>query len=164
MHISDVHDYDGSPHEEKVREFMSEGSRKQIKSAIEQIVEEEFDRLEEYGGEYISQIAAHRAEKFLERVLDGDKDAALELLGDKSGGSRYRSCGYDEGKPWASLIHGKLYDTNPIALRKRIVEAHADLLRNERIKDLESQVEGLSQQIRELSSDLERAYDRSRLT
>lgn len=159
MHISDVHEYSPDP-TEVAKEFIDKGRKEQIKSVVEQLVEDEFDRLEEYADEYISQVAAHRAERFLERVLKGDDDAAMELLGDKRGGSRYRQMGYDDGKPWARLIHGRLFESGGVALRRQIVEAHAELLRNERIADLESVVEGLTQQVRELSVDLERCRER----
>jgi len=153
MHISDVHDYTPEP-TKVVEEFIAKGRQDQIKSVLEELVNDEFDRLQEYGDEYISQIAAHRAERFLERVLAGDDDAAMSLLGDKSGISRYKKVGAD-GKPWASIIRGKLFEAGGIALRRQIVEAHADLLRNERIADLESVVEGLMAQVRELDVQLE---------
>lgn len=159
MHISDVHDYSPEP-TSVVEEFISKGRKEQIKSVVEQLVEDEFDRLQQYGDEYISQVAADRAERFLERVLKGDDDAAMALLGDKHGGSRYRQMGCDNGKPWANLIHGRLFESGGIELRRQIVEAHAELLRNERIADLESVVEGLTQQVRELAADLERCSDR----
>lgn len=155
MHISDVHDYNPEP--AKVAEdFIAEGRRKQIKGVIEQLVDDEFERLEEYANEFISQTAAARAEKFLERVLRGDDDAAMALLGDRNGGSRYHAFSSNAGKPWAELIHGKVFETGGIALRRLIVEAHADLLRNERIADLESVVAGLTQQVQKVTAELER--------
>ena len=154
MHISDLHDH--SPeHSKVVEEFIAKGRLDEIKSVIDELVNDEFDRLQEYGDEYISQTAAHRAERFLERVLKGDDDAAMALLGDKSGSSRYMLNGPDKGKPWANIIHGRLFETGGIALRRQIVEAHADLLKNERIADLESVVEGLTAQVRELEVQLE---------
>jgi hypothetical protein len=159
MHISDVHEYSPGP-TTVVEEFIAKGRKEQIKSAVEQLVEDEFERLREYGDEYISQVAAIRAERFLERVLNGDDDAAMALLGDKHGGSRYRQDGCNHGKPWANLINGRLFESGGVALRRRIVEAHAELLRNERIADLESVVAGLTQQVRELIADLERCRER----
>ncbi len=156
MHISDVHDYSPEP-SKAAEEFIAEGRKKQIKGVIEELVNDEFDRLEEYANEFISQTAAARAEKFLERVLKGDEDAAMALLGDKHGGDRYRTLGYNAGKPWASLIHGRVFETDGIDLRKRVVEAHPELLKSERIKDLESVVDGLTQQIRQIELDLERS-------
>jgi hypothetical protein len=152
MHISDVHDYSPEP-AKVVQEFIDQNRKKQIKGVIEELINDEFDRLQEYANEYISHVAADRAEKFLERVLKGDEEAAKQLIGD---GGRYRSSGYDQGKPWASLIHGRLFETDGIKLRRQVAEAHADLIRNERIADLESIVEGLSNQIREIERDLER--------
>ena len=159
MHISDLHDYSGEKHEEKAQEFLSKGRKAGIKKEVEQLVNTEFDRLEEYASEYLSDIAARRAESFLERVLEGDDDAAMALLGDNHGG-RYRSCGYDSGKPWARLIHGNLFLSGGMELRRRIVEANVELLRNERIADLESIVDGLTQQVREVSAELERCREK----
>jgi hypothetical protein len=153
MHISDAHDYGHDPEAEKVaHDFIAEGRRKQIKGVLEQLVDDEFERLEQYADEFISQKAAYRAEKFLERVLKGDNDAAMALLGDKHGNSRYT---YADGKPWAQLIHGRLFEAGGVELRRKIVEAHTDLIRNERIADLESVVDGLTQQVKKLASELE---------
>ncbi len=159
MYISDVHNYNQEP-AEVAKEFIHKNRRKHIKSEIEQLVDEEFDRLEEYSDKFLSQIAANRAEKFLEQVLKGDDDAAMALLGNKLGGDRYRISGCDEGKPWASLIHGRLFETGGIALRKAIVESHPELLQNERILDLESIVDGLSAQIRQLEKERDRLQER----
>jgi len=153
MHISDVHDYNPEP-AKVAADFIAEGRRKQIKGAIEQLVDDEFDRLEEYANEFISEKAATRAEKFLERVLRGDEDAAMALLGDKLGGSRRHIFGADAGKPWAQLIHGRLFEANAMELRRKIVEANADLIRNERIADLESVVDGLTRQVKELTAKI----------
>lgn len=161
-HISDVHDY--SPSEtEQAKTFLSQNRKDAIRREIEQIIDEEFDRLEEHADEYISGVAADRAERFLARVLEGDDDAAKELLGDTTFSSdRYRLLGPDATKPWAHLIHGRLFETGGIQLRRQIAEAHADLIRNERIADLESIVDGLSRQVRELETELDDAHERLR--
>jgi len=161
MYIPDLNDY-SPPSMEVAEKFLSENRRKGIVSEIEQIVSEEFDRLTEYADEHISGVAASRAGKFLTRVLNGDSDAAMSLFGDTMDGSRYRMSGSDASKPWAHLIHGTLFETDGIILRRKIVEAHAELLQNERIKDLESVVAGLSQQVRELTRDLYMCRDRLR--
>ena len=156
MHISDVHDY-SEEKPEIVKAFLDDRSRKQLKKEVGEIIDEEFDRLEEYANDSISDTAAGRAEAFVERVLEGDDDAARVLFVSRS--DRYRTGGYDNGKPWAHLIHGRLFETRGIQLRRKIVEAHADLIRNERIADLESIIEGLEIQIREQDariSELER--------
>jgi hypothetical protein len=161
MHISDVHDY-SPPRTQIAQEVFSEARVKQVKGFIDSLIDDEYERLREYADESISQTAAARAERFLEKVLAGDEDAAMALIGDKHGGSRRRIFGSDEGKPWASLIHGRLFETGGIALRRSIVEAHPELLRNQRIADLESVVEGLTLQVRELTRDLENCRERLR--
>ena len=153
MHISDLHDYNPLP-SQQAKDFLSQGSEKNVKRAIEQIIEEEFDRLEQYADEFISQTAASRAENFFKRLMRGDEQAAMALFGNASC-DRYRNSGCDQGKPWAKLIHGHLFETNGITLRRQIVEAYPELLRNERIADLESIVDGLTRQVRELTARLE---------
>ena len=151
MLIPEVHDY-SEGNQEVVEAFLEERSKKQLRKAISEIVDLEFDRLEEYANQSISESAAERAEAFVEKVLQGDADAASVLFVCKA--DRYRTCGCDDGKPWAELIHGSLFETNGIQLRRKIVEAHADLIRNERIADLESIVDGLTQQVRTLEERL----------
>lgn len=148
-HISDLHNYCDDKAEAKAVEMIPDRNKDAIKTEIEELINVEFDRLEERAGDFISQTAASRAEKFLERILAGDEDAAQSLLGNTDG-SRYRQSGHEVGKPWASVHHGKLFETGGIRQRRLIVEAHADLLYTERIKDLESIVEGLRLQITEL--------------
>lgn len=155
MHISDVHDY-SFPETEVVKEFLSQPTKKELKKTIEGIIDEEFNRLEDYAHDHISQVAADRAERFLERVLKGDEDAAEALLGDKNGWGRHRM---QDGTPWAQLIHGRIFESGSLELRRKIVEAHADLIRNERIKDLESIVEGLTAQIKKQDNEIERMRD-----
>ena len=60
------------------------------------------------------------------------------------------------------IIHGALHENGAIALRKNIAQAHADLIRNERIKDLEDQVASLVAQNRQLQARLEQANERLR--
>lgn len=150
MYIGDVHDH--SPDDcEKVTEFLSQERKESVKKEVSAIVDEEFDRLEEYANEFISKVAAHRCERYLEKVLDGDDKAAKQLLG--GNGDRYKMGGHDAGEPWSQLIHGKLFETRGIRMRRKIVEANAELLRNERIKDLESIVEGLTLQVNKLERE-----------
>jgi len=153
-YISELHDY-SCPETEEAKEFLSQGRKDGIKKEIGQIVEDEFGRLVEYADECISQTAARRAKQFLEAVLKGDPEAGMKLLGSRDGGDRYQTLGCDQGKPWAGMHHGHLFETDGIRLRREIVEAHPDLLRNERIADLESIVEGLKQQVQKLELQID---------
>lgn len=157
MHISDVHEYGvAGEYDEAAKPYLERKQKESLKREIANIVDAEFDRLEEYAGEFISAKAADRSQRFLERVLRGEEDAAKALLGDESNDSRYRSMGCDAGKPWANLIHGRLFETNGIELRRLVVEANADLLVSERIKDLESIVDGLTRQLHEKQAQIDR--------
>ncbi len=153
MHISDLHDYGSKEeHGDATKPFLNQGQQKAMKREVEDIIDAEFDRLGEYANEYISDVAARRAERFMERVLKGDADAAMALLGERPGG-RVRG-GAEGNKPWAQLIHGILFETEGMKLRRLVVEANIDLIESERIADLESVVEGLSRQIRELEKQI----------
>ncbi len=158
-YVPDLHEYSDDAAEVEAAQVMDEGRRKALKGEVEQIIDGEFDRLAEYAGHFLSETAADRATRFLERVLAGDEDAITSLLGDNYG-SRYHAIGYEKGTPWAQVIHGKIFETTAITLRRQIVEANAELLRNARIKDLESVVDGLQRQIGTLTAELERQRDR----
>lgn len=161
MYISGLHDYE---HDEdpKAMEFIALGRKKEIKDEIESLIEDEFDRLEDFASNHISQLAADRAENYLVKVLAGDDDAAMALLGSKNNGDRYKNMGGRDGEPWAHLIRGTLFETRGIEMRRKIVEAHSDLIASERIKDLESIVDGLTQQLKKAQVDLDACRDRVR--
>jgi hypothetical protein len=53
-----------------------------------------------------------------------------------------------------------LFETGAIELRKGIVNAHPELLKNERILDLEDQVASLVKQVNEKEQRLESMWER----
>ena len=172
MHVTEIsYPQDEQDEEAKAKalaeKFLSEPVRKKFRSLLEEIVEEEFSRLEEYADEHISNVAAGRAYKFLRKVMEGDQKAMLQLLGSIWGDDlkmdRYKESGYDAGKPWPHLIHGEVFETDGITLRRKIVEAHADLLKTERMKDLEAIIHGLTLEIIELERQRDPEYGRRRL-
>lgn len=63
---------------------------------------------------------------------------------------------------WHRVIHGKLHESGCIALRHAIVEAHADLLKNERILDLEDQVKSLVAQVNKANAAKDEMWERAR--
>ncbi len=96
--------------------------------------------------------AAIRAENLLMKLLRGNEDAAQALFKCGNDGNRRRAYG-PTGRPWAQVIHGHLYQSSAVELRAAIVEAHSELLKDERIKDLEAAVEGLSAQLKKMQED-----------
>jgi hypothetical protein len=153
MYLTDLHK-DEPKAEEIAKQLLTVERRTEIKEAIAALVNEELDRLEVDAAYFLTDLAARRAEAFIERLLKGDEDAAKALFGTGEGG--YRQAWHKAGQPWAQLINGKLFQTSSMTLLQGIVDANPDLLRNNRIKDLESVVEGLSIQIRELTERLKR--------
>jgi hypothetical protein len=168
-YISDLHDYSAESAEkmgDKAKEYITpalkENLRKEINQIFNQIFDQEYGRLEEYAAEFLENCAAHRAEEFFKRVLDGDDKAAMALLGDHDNSDRYKQIGYNKGEPWPYMIRGMLGGcTGGIEMRKKIVEAFPDLITSERIKDLEAIVDGLQQQIVKQEKQMERIMSQS---
>lgn len=80
------------------------------------------------------------AENAINAILNGDDESMRNYLSCREGG--YNGRGREH-----QVIHGKLFEPGAIELRRRIVDAHADLLKNERILDLEDQVKSLVAQV-----------------
>lgn len=159
MHSHHIHDYNNEPHQEVARQAFSDQIKKLIQSALNEMVDAELSHIEDNCAEHISRVASDRACAFVEKVLSGD-DKAAEALFECGADSRFRTLGPDKGEPWAQLIHGRLFATNAMELRKKLVEAHPDLLRNERIADLDSIVVGLENQIRKQDAEIARLRER----
>jgi hypothetical protein len=160
MHIPQLNGYDTEPHQAAVKSFIQKNRKEFILREIQELVNDELCSLEDNAAYHLACVASNRAEEFYERLLSGDAEAAIQLFGgDKD---RYKQLGCDAGEPWAHLIHGRLFQTRAMEMRQKIVEAHADLIRNERIKDLESIVDGLQRQIISTQAELERTRERLR--
>ena len=88
-----------------------------------------------------------------ERMADDAVEAML--AGDETLMRRHLSCtpgqytGRDKDHP---VIHGKLFETGCIEVRRKIVDAYPELLKSERILDLEDQVKSLVAQVRKLEA------------
>jgi|14BtaG_2_1085337.scaffolds.fasta_scaffold40480_3 hypothetical protein len=136
--------------------YLTEARKEAIKKELIGLVDDEYYYLETEAANFILNTAVDHSNKFLRRVMQGDGMAAKELLGQKYGCDRYVRGGYNEGEPWAKLIHGKLHEPDGVKLRREIVEAFPDLLKDERVLDLESVVDGLTRQLRKAEAEIER--------
>ena len=141
----------------KLEEF-AKGKRDAFKSRLDNWFSDVFDThynaLEDNLPIVISAVATARAKEFFKRILAGNTDAG-EALFDSGEQSRKHCCGLNPDDPWSRIIRGDMHETEAIKLRKRMVEAHADLLRTEAIKDLESQVEAVTKQLSKANRRLE---------
>ena len=103
--------------------------------------------------DHLSYHVAEMAGRAVEALLEGNEAEMQRWLGcDKRGhtgrGDRHL------------VIHGKLFETGCIALRKKIVEAHRDLIERERILDLEDQVANLVKQVNKANAENEAMWQR----
>lgn len=121
--------------------------KKKLNDELTPLWENAVDEIVEGAAESVSRVAAARARKFLEAVLAGDSKAADNLFG---------LSGFDGRKSERPVIHGRIFEAEPIKLRRELVEAHADLLMNARIADLEALLEGARKQVVALDAELER--------
>jgi hypothetical protein len=134
------------PAEEPAKSYLTKERLVGIKAELSYLCDDILVEAAEYAADHISAEATNRARHFLECVLAGDTKAA-EALFELGQSSRYCCSGMDEGSPWAQVIHGAIFETGAIKLRRELVEAHADILKTERMADLESIIEGLRSQI-----------------
>ena len=127
----------------------------------------------EYGvisrmSETIEDFVRGMAGRVITEMLEGREDQMRRYLkldgytGRHAGQSEFvRSRGVGDTHP---VIHGELFETGAIALRKKVAQAHPELIRCERIKDLEDQVSSLVAQIRQKDAENETLRERLRGT
>ena len=104
------------------------------------------------------------AGKVVEEILEGREDQMRRYLGlDGYTGRHEENPAYGRKKDVSEahpVIHGELFETGAISLRKKIAQAHADLIQNERIIDLEDQVRSLVAQVAKKDREIEALRDR----
>lgn len=114
--------------------------------------------------DHLSYHVSEMAGRAVNALLEGNEDEMKRWLGcDRRGytgrGDGYQTGGRNDRHP---IIHGKLFETGCISLRKKIVEAHRDLIASERILDLEDQVENLVKQVNKANAEKEAMWQRVR--
>lgn len=123
--------------------------KKKLSDELSPIWEAAVDEVIEGAAESVNRVAADRAKKFLEAVLAGKPDAAANLFG---------LTGFDGRSIERPVIHGKIFEADPVKLRRELVEAHADLLRDARITDLENLLEQARKQVESYQKEEQRRY------
>lgn len=114
------------------------------------------------------------ARKTVECLLEGNADQMRRYLScekrDNDGQyigwtGRFNPGGYGARQHIADqhpVIHGELFEQGCVRLRRDIVNAHADLLKNERILDLEDQIRSLVEQVNKAKREKEEILERMR--
>jgi hypothetical protein len=117
---------------------------------------------------------ADMAARAVESILEGNEDQLRRYLscekraedGSYAGWTGRSDGNYwgrkREDREWHPVIHGNLFEQGAVALRKKIVDAHRDVLVNERIIDLEDQIKSLVAQVNKLETDKEALWQRVR--
>ena len=131
----------------KLEDALSQGINDSALAKAKNQLDDLFDDLYAAFGDYVKDNLPYDLAQFTQRMADEAVTAILK--GDDAEMRRRLHCdegytGRDRDHP---VIHGRLFETGAIELRKQIVEAHAQLLKNERILDLEDQVKSLVEQV-----------------
>lgn len=99
------------------------------------------------------------AGRAVQAMLDGNADEMERWL---NCDSRHTGRGDDPTRDQHPVIHGKLFEPGAIRLRRRLVEAHRDLITDQRVLDLEDQVRSLVAQVNKANVEKERILERAR--
>jgi lipid II:glycine glycyltransferase (peptidoglycan interpeptide bridge formation enzyme) len=149
---------------------ISEDTMKEVKKKTDEILDTiDGDlnyRLKNDLAPNLSAFVVEMAQNTVEQLLAGNEDQMRRYMGCQ----QHRWNGRSDGdtwhpKPiheWHSVIHGRLFEQGHLAVRKAIVEAHSELLKNERILDLEDQVKSLVEQVNRANAEREKMWERVR--
>lgn len=113
----------------------------------------------------LSYHVCEMAGRAVEALLEGNASEMVRWLSCDQRGYTGRSDGYNTNRTIDQqhpVIHGKLFDTGCVALRRKIVEAHRDLIAEQRILDLEDQVRSLVAQNNKLERERDEWRERAR--
>lgn len=139
--------------------LLDENSKKKIKKEIDNLLyiiegDLEYELLERLRNS-LSDHTRKMAENAIDAILNGDENRLRQYLSCHEYGWTGRDADH-------SVIHGTLFETGAIALRKKIVDAYPELLKNERILDLEAQIKSLVEQVNKEKARADSYYERYR--
>lgn len=111
--------------------------------------------IREDGSYNLSRFVQRMADEVIEKLLRGDIEEMRARLhcADNQWTGRDR-------EHW--VIHGRLSEHDPMLLRKQIVDTFPELLKDQRILDLEDQVKSLVQQVNKAEAEKDRMWERLR--
>lgn len=129
------------------------------KNALQKFFDEfhaEFeDRVRSYMSYNFARHVEDMAAKAITAMLEGNEDEMRLRLSCVEGGWN----GRDRDHP---VIHGKLFEQGCILLRKQIVDANTELLKEQRILDLEDQLASVVKQNNKLEREKNEMWERVR--
>ena len=115
------------------------------------------ERVKQYLSYNLAAWAQEMADKAIEALLRGDAEEMMRRLhcADNQWTGRDRE---------HMVIHGRLSEHDPMVLRKQVVDAFPQLLKDQRVIDLEDQVASLVKTVNKLEREKEEMWQRVRST
>ena len=102
------------------------------------------------------------AERAVEAMLSGNEQEMRRWLSCDKRGPDHEYIGWTGRDRDHPVIHGRLFETGAMELRKKVAQANESLLRDERILDLEDQVKSLVAQVNKANAEREKMWKRVR--
>lgn len=149
--------------------------KKKVDDVICYVEEDIMYRLKDELAPNLSAYVANMASRAVDQILNGNEDQMRRYLSCEKRGPDGEYIGWTgrsdapsygmrvrEPHEWHPVIHGKLHLSDAVELRRKIAEAHRDLIASERIKDLEDQVASLVAQVNRANAEKERMWQRVR--
>ena len=169
--MNELHEEIGAKLLESLQAGVSDEAMKRIKKSVDEIlyeIEGDIDyRLKDDLAPNLVAFVCDMAERTVKAILDGNESEMRRYLGCDRGHWTGRSDSPEYGRKremreWHPVIHGELFEQGAVRLRHEIVAAHSDLIRDERIKDLEDQVASLVEQVNKANREREAMFERVR--
>ncbi len=124
-------------------------ARKQLEKLASELQDRIEDSLREDLADNLAALVYHCTERAIEELLAGDEEQFKRYLNADPGGYTGRGREY-------LVMHGQLYEARCMEIRRKLVDAYPEILKDERIKDLEDQVGSLVKQVTKLQAENER--------
>lgn len=149
-------------------------ARKQIENLVYELQSDLEFNIKDNAAANLSAWVVQMAENAVEQLLAGNEDRMRRYLSCEkrgedgeyigwTGRSDYKGWGRQRSDAeWHPVINGRIHEQGALELRKKIVDAHRDLLVNERIRDLEDQVKSLVSQVNAKEREIDGYRDRIR--
>jgi hypothetical protein len=138
---------------------VSDDTMKRVKKNVDDIcysIEDDIMyRVKETLADNLSAYVVDMANEAVKAMLAGDEGQLRRYLQCQQGGWTGRDRDH-------AMIHGRLFESDAITMRRKIVEAHRDLITNERIADLEDIQRSLTDQYNKVHNELEQTRNRLR--
>lgn len=131
---------------------LSDEVRARLKKKADDLANEFAENVEywitDHLGYYLAQYVHDHADRAIEFMLAGNEEMFRRYLKCQDGGWN----GRDRDHP---VIHGRLHEANCIEVRRKLCETFPEVLKSERVLDLEDQVKSLVGQVNKQEAELE---------